>query len=202
MAHRGFQGRSSRGLPPEEQRQQRHAGHPSDEANPGERRDVSQAAGLESGTASPSGYSFLSPCQMPEKRNSSGDGRNSRRPGDSAGKEDEFRSKGEVSEKGKSPREAARGSVRIGQPERGRRRSPRGAADSELVHLDCRCLAVTARGKSPDFSGYCSFCKLTRRWFIDGSEKLKTANRAGSTRKSAPRADSSRSSGPFSPKNA
>ena len=32
---------------------------------------------------------------------------------------------------------------------------------------------LTARGKRPDFSGYCSFCKLTRRWFIDGSEKLK-----------------------------
>ena len=61
---------------------------------------------------------------------------------------------------------------------------------------------LAARGKSPDFSDYCSFRELTLRWSNDVSEKPKTANQAGTTSRSAPRADSSRSSGPFEPKSA
>ena len=61
---------------------------------------------------------------------------------------------------------------------------------------------LAARGKSPDFSSYCSFRRLTWRWFIDGSDEPQTANRARSAPRSAPRIDSSRASGPFSPRKA
>ena len=67
---------------------------------------------------------------------------------------------------------------------------------------ETRFMVLAARGKSPDFSDYCSFRELTLRWSNDVSEKPKTANRAGTTSRSAPRADPSRSSGPFEPKSA
>ena len=62
-------------------------------------------------------------------------------------------------------------------------------AQREMMDRTGIISGMAARGKSPDFSDYRSFCNLTLRWFIDVSGKPKTSNRAGLTPRRAPRAE-------------